>query len=211
MVGWDQLLAPAQDEGRFYGMAIGVVTNNVDPDNLGRVKVSFPWLSAKDSSHWARIASPMAGKGRGIFFIPEVDDEVLVGFEHGMMDKPYILGALWNGVDKPPEKKDKKVNRRTIKTSSGHVICLDDTKGKEKIEIIDKSADNSIIIDTAKNTITIAAKKDITIQASDGKLVLEGKGVEIKSSAAVKIEAKQAMDLKAGPKLNIKGQMVNIN
>jgi len=207
-----RLLTPPDQENRFYGVTVGIVTNNKDPDGLGRVKVRFPWLSDQDESHWARLLTPMAGKDRGLYFLPEVEDEVLVAFEHGMVDFPYILGALWNGQDKPPESNDDgQNNMRTIKSRSGHIIRLDDTDGQEKIEIIDKSAKNKIIISTKDNTITIAADADITIQASQGKLTLSGNGIEITSQAEIKIEAKQNMTLKAGPQLNIKGGMVNIN
>ena len=208
---WHQLMSPPEVSNRFYGLVVGTVSSNVDPDGLGRVKVTFPWLSDADTSHWARIAAPMAGKERGFFFLPEVGDEVLVAFEHGMMEFPYVLGALWNGADKPPEAKDEKTNRHTIKSTSGHVICLDDSDGKEKIEIIDKSGKNSIIIDTSGNTMTITADADITIQSANGKLVLSGNGVEISSQADIKIEASTSMGLKAGPELKIEGQMVKIN
>jgi uncharacterized protein involved in type VI secretion and phage assembly len=206
------LLATPSQSARFYGVTIGVVTNNQDPDNLGRVKVRFPWLSDESESTWARLLTPMAGKERGIYFLPEVDDEVLVAFEHGDMNFPYILGGLWNGKDLPPEtNSDGKNNQRIIRSRSGHTIRLDDTEGKEKIEIEDSSQKNQIIIDTADNTITIKADADIIIQAGSGKLVLSGNGIELKSQANIAIEASQNMDLKAGPQLNIKGSMVNIN
>jgi uncharacterized protein involved in type VI secretion and phage assembly len=205
------LVGPSNPEGRFYGVVVGVVTNNQDPDGLGRVKVRFPWLSDEDESHWARVATPMAGNQRGLYFLPEVDDEVLVAFQHGDIRFPYILGALWNGQDKPPESNDGANNRRTIKSRSGHIIRLDDTDGAEKIEIIDKAQKNSITINTAENTITIAADADITIRSASGKLILEGNGIEIKSQADVKVEASQGMELKASAQLNIKGSVVNIN
>ena len=209
---FDQLMAPVESDSRFYGVAFGIVTNNKDPDGLGRVKLKLPWMDDKAESDWARVATPMAGAGRGFFCLPEVDDEVLVAFEHGSPERPYVLGALWNGKDKPPEtNSDGKNNLRTIKSRSGHVIRLTDKDGDEKIEIIDKSAKNSIVISTKDNTITITADADVSIQAGKGKLKLSGNGVEITSKAAVKIEASQNMDLKAGPQLNIKGQMVNIN
>lgn len=211
MTFWNQLLAPDPAEQRFYGITIGQVTSNVDEEGLGRVKVTFPWLSDEDTSHWARVVTPMAGKERGIFFLPEVDDEVLVAFEHGMMAFPYILGGLWNGKDKPPEKKDDKINRRTIKSTSGHLICLDDTDGEEKIEIIDKSGKNSVIINSSENSITISAEANIIIQAADGKLTLSGKGVEIKSTADIELVADQKMNVKADSNLVIQGQKVKIN
>jgi uncharacterized protein involved in type VI secretion and phage assembly len=205
------LLTTPQQRNRFYGVTVGIVTNNQDPDGLGRVKVRFPWLSDENESHWARVSTPMAGKERGLYLLPEVDDEVLVAFEHGLAEFPYILGGLWNGQDKPPEEnRDGKNNKRTLKSRSGHLIRLDDTDGAEKIEIIDKN-ENSLVINTKENTITIAADADITIRSANGKLKLSGWGVEITSRAEIKIEASQTMDLKAGPQLNIKGSMVNIN
>jgi len=204
------LVGPSNPEGRFYGVAVGVVTNNQDPDGLGRVKVRFPWLSDEDESHWARVVTPMAGNQRGLYFLPEVDDEVLVAFQHGDIRFPYILGALWNGKDKPPESNNGANNLRTIKSRSGHIIRLDDTADAEKIEIIDKNK-NSIIVNTAKNTLTVAADADITIQSTKGKLILQGNGIEITSQAGVKVEASQGMELKAGSQFNIKGSVVNIN
>lgn len=205
------LLTPSP-ANRFYGVTIGVVTNNQDPEGLGRVKVRLPWLTDDDESHWARVVAPMAGNDRGLYALPEVDDEVLVAFEHGIVEFPYVLGALWNGKDKPPESNDDgKNNRRTIKSRSGHIVRLDDSDGAEKIEIVDKTGKNSITFDASANTITIRADQDIAIESSNGNLKLSGKGVEITSQGAVKVEASQAMDLKARGRMTIKGATVNIN
>ena len=197
---------------RMSGVVVGVVTNTQDPAGLGRVKVKFPWLSDSEESFWARVATPMAGKGRGFYFLPEVEDEVLLAFEHGDARFPYVLGALWNGQDKPPENNDKGENNiRSIKSRSGHVIRLDDTNGEEKIEILDKSGKNMIVFDTAKNTITMTSDKDITLSASKGTIKLDAQKIEIKSSADTKIEAGAGMDVKATGTMNVKGAMVNIN
>jgi uncharacterized protein involved in type VI secretion and phage assembly len=197
---------------RIHGVVVGVVTNNQDPDKLGRVKVKLPWLSDADESDWARIAAPMAGKDRGTYFLPEVDDEVLVAFEHGDARFAYVVGALWNGKDAPPAKnEDGKNNLRVIKSRSGHTIKLNDEQGKETIEIIGKGAKESIVIDTAKNTITITTDKDITLSASKGAIKLDAQRIEIKSSSAMKIESGAGMDVKASTTMNIKGAKVNIN
>jgi uncharacterized protein involved in type VI secretion and phage assembly len=199
-------------KARISGVVVGIVTNNQDPDGMGRVKVKFPWLSDEDESFWARLAAPMAGKERGFYFLPEVEDEVLVAFEHGDARFPYVIGALWNGKDAPPAKNDDgKNNIRVIKSRSGHVIRLTDEDGKEKIEIIDKSQKNSFVLDTAKNTITITTEKDIIFSASKGTIKLDGQKIEIKSSADTKIESGAGMDVKASAAMNIKGQAVNIN
>ena len=164
------VLAEAQSRetapNRHFGVAVGVVTNNQDPDGFARVKVKFPWLSDEDESHWARVATPMAGEDRGLYLLPEVDDEVLVAFEHGDVRFPIVVGALWNGKDRAPAANDDgKNNIRMLKSRSGHVIRLNDEDGKETIEVIDSSGKNSLIIDTAANKITITAEQDISLSA----------------------------------------------
>ncbi len=194
------------------GVVAGIVTNNQDPDGLGRVKLKFPWLSDDQESDWARVAAPMAGGGRGTFFLPEVDDEVLVAFEHADVGRPVVLGGLWNGVDKPPhDNADGDNNLRTIRSRSGHVITLDDTAGSEKIEIVDQAEKNRITIDSASDTITISADQDIVLSAPQGKITLESRELELKASASAKLESDQAIDVKAGAVLTLKGQTVNIN
>lgn len=209
---FEGILMRPDASGRFYGVTVGVVTNNQDPDNLGRVKLKFPWLNDQDESHWARVVTPMGGNGRGLYLLPEVDDEVLVAFDHGEIEFPYVLGALWNGKDAPPESNsDGKNNMRTLKSRSGHVVRLDDTDGSEKIEILDKSGKNSIVLSTKDNTITITADKDITIKSSSGKLMLSGNGVEIKSDAGVKIEASSDLEAKSSAQVTVKGSAINLN
>lgn len=206
------LVEEGRTKPKIYGGVIGTVTNNQDPDNLGRVKVQFPWLSDEDESNWARIVSPMAGKETGIFFLPEVGDEVFVVFQYGDINMPYVVGSLWNGVDVPPEtNSDGKNNIRIIKSRSGHIIKLDDTEGKEKIEIVDKTEKNMITIDAKDNKISLTTDKDIEIAAPNGKVTITAKDLEMKSSAATKIEASAGMDLKASGTMNVKGAMVNIN
>ena len=85
---------------RINGVVIGLVTDLSDPEGLGRIRVSFPWLGDNVQSNWARIAAPMAGGERGVFFQPEIGDEALVAFEQGEVRSPYILGFLWNGDDR---------------------------------------------------------------------------------------------------------------
>jgi phage baseplate assembly protein V len=207
----DMLADPGPD-ARITGVVTAVVTNVEDPEGLHRVKLRFPWLSDDEESFWARVATPMAGKDRGLYLLPEVDDEVLVAFEHGDPRFPYVVGSLWNKNAKPPAESTQKNDKRSLTSRSGHVIRLDDTEGAEKIEIVDKSEKNSVVISTSDNTITITADADITIKSADGKLVLEGKGgVEILSEADVKVEAKGEMTLKAGGQLTAKGSVINLN
>jgi uncharacterized protein involved in type VI secretion and phage assembly len=208
--------ALAGDEGRgplrIAGVVVAVVTNTKDPKNMGRVKVKFPWLSDNDESNWARVAAPMAGKGRGAYFPPEVHDEVLVAFEQGDVRFPYLLGALWNGKDEPPAANDDGKNDvRVIKSRSGHLIRLTDKDGEEKIEIIDMTGKNSIVFDSKAKTITVTSDQDITLSAPNGAIKLDAKTVEIKSSADAKVEAGQGLDVKAANEMNLKGATINLN
>ena len=209
-----------------HGVVIGIVTNNRDPDGLGRVKVKFPTLPGNEESHWARLVTLMAGSGRGIEFIPEVNDEVLVAFEHDDTHRPFILGSLWNGKDKPPEGSDKlvsstgKVEKRIIRSRSGHTITLDDTDGAEKISIVDKTGKNSIDINSKSNLLEIKAGSKIEVHTQDGhKIVLDSSGIVIEAAAAkdltlkgqnIKIEATMGLDMKANMDVKIEGNMTSV-
>lgn len=153
-------------------IVIGLVTDNTDPDGLARVKVKYPHLTEDHASHWVRLSAPMAGPGRGIEYLPEVDDEVLVAFEHGDIRRPYILGALWNGRDKPPLPNSEavqggKVVRRITKTRTGHQMDFDDGAGKIKVvtagnhclEMSDTREDVEVRI-TTKGGHTVTAADD---------------------------------------------------
>ena len=173
---------------RIPGVVIGIVKSVDDPEGLGRVQLTFPWMSeGEPESNWARIAAPMAGPERGLQFMPEVDDEVLVAFEQGEMRLPYILGYLWNGQDKPP-RDDPKL--RTVQTVSGHVLEFDDTDGSEKISLLWKGDKPSITLETdsiaiklSDNTFITMGSSDITIQFSSGNSIkLSSSGVKIEGT-----------------------------
>ena len=206
-----ELIDPRGDSApALPSVVVGVVTDNTDPEgNQGRVKVKFPWLTEDDQSWWARVASPMAGNGRGFFFLPEVDDEVLVSFEHGDPTRPYILGALWNGKDLPPKKNSEvisssKVNQRIIKTRAGHLITLDDTDGSELISIIDKTGKNLIKIESSSNKITIQADGDVAITAK-GKVAVDAKqDVDVQANGNASIKAQQNVDVQATGNATVK-------
>ncbi|MBO1351110.1 MAG: phage tail protein [Hormoscilla sp. GUM202] len=219
------LIAPVDGrEGRFYGVAVGVVTNIQDPEKLGRVKVKFPWLSEKDESRWARIVSPM-----GIYFFPKVEDEVLVIFEHGDMNFPYILGGLWNNEDKPPASGDYgEKTQRLLKSSSGHTIVLDNTEKGEKI-ILESSSGHTIVLDDTEKgeKIILESSSGQSIVLEDrengGKIVISdntGKNkIEIDSTnntmtIAVEnnliIEAKGKISMK-GNEIDMKGNEISMN
>lgn len=193
---------------KIYGVVTAIVTNTKDPDEKGRVKVKYGWMGeAKEiESDWARVVSLMAGNDRGMHFLPEVDDEVLVSFEHGNINYPYVVGALWNNKDKVIEKnKDGKNNIKMIKSRSGHTMTLDDTDGKEKFIIEDKSTKRSITFDAKEKTL------DILNDESDGKITIIAKGnVIVKSDSDVSIESKGDLSVKASGNLNFEGKNVTM-
>ncbi len=196
------------------GLAIALVTNNEDPEKRGRVKVKYPWLGDDIESFWAPVVAPMAGAGRGFFFLPEVNDEVLIGFEHGDFNFPYVVGALWNGVDKPPiddAVSAGKVQKRMLKTRAGHILVFDDTSGKESIKVIDKTGKNSITIDSSQNTITVEADGDVQV-TSKKKVGLKGMEVSIEGTQKVELKgAEISLSGTGGGKIKISGPTVEIN
>lgn len=179
--------------GLFYGVYPAVVTDVADPNKQGRVKVRLPWSpDAGNSSYeaWARIATMMAGNNRGTWFIPDKNDEVLVAFEGGHPCRPYVIGALWNGQDAPPEQMDGSGdnNLKTILSRQGVRITLDDTDGAVKLRletpggqsVVLSDADNSIVAEDGNgNTIKMAAQ-GITITAS-GTLEIDASMVTVNS------------------------------
>ena len=208
----------------IYGMVIAIVTDVKDPEKLGRVKVKFPWLADSYESYWARVVHAGAGKERGLMILPEVNDEVLVAFEHGDVRMPYVLGGLFNGIDKPfePDKlvdgSTGAVDRRYFRSRLGHLLSIDDTKDGGGIVIETAKAKNGIALDNAKNTIIVKSNGDIEIQArghvkvkADGQMSLEaGTSLELKAPQ-VAVKAKSQVDINGGALCKVKASMVKIN
>lgn len=136
---------------RYAGVVPGIVKNLDDPKGLAQIELQFNKIPDEARSAWARVAAPMAGRDRGAFFMPEIDDEVLVAFEDGDFDHPYVLGFLWNGVDTPPETT---TQNRIIKTPGGHQLRFEDTNGAKKV-ILTSHGGHQVEIDDSAQTITI--------------------------------------------------------
>lgn len=187
------------------GLVIGIVTDNQDPQGCGRVKVKYPWLSAEHASDWARVVVPGGGDQRGIEFLPEVNDEVLVGFEMGDIHYPYVLGGLWNGKDAPPDahvSSGGKIQKRIIRSRAGHMITLDDSDGGGGITIVDKQG-NKLELDSSSNALQITVQGDASLKAQ-GNLALEARGqVQIKGMGIT-------IDGGMGD-VTVKGTTINLN
>lgn len=201
--------AASAPESNSKMFTTALVTNNNDPEGLGRIKIQYPWSSNTNESYWARIVTIMSGNGFGGFFLPEVGDEVLVAFLNGDVDSPVILGSLWNQNNLPPESNsDGKNNIRVIKSRSGHEIRFDDNDdgSSQKLEI--KSSKGHLIIfdDTA-------GSEKITLQDSAGgsiELDAVANKITIKSTAEIAMEAPM-ITIQADSILTLKGGLVKVN
>ena len=181
---FDQL-DEAAERKRLYGVYPAKVTSVTDDDGQGRVKVQLPWAPDNGGggyNMWARLATLMAGKGRGTWFIPDVGDEVLVSFEAGDPRRPYVVGALWNGSDTPPEKMDGAGNnyKKSIVSRRDIRITLDDTDGQETLTL--KTPQQSIVINDGGRSIEIKDANGNTVK-------MDSSGVTVTASAQVKVQA----------------------
>ena len=208
------MMGPLESEveagGHAKGVAVALVRQNRDPEGMGRVRVSYPWHSEPRDSFWARIAVPMAGNDRGTYFLPEVNDEVLVAFDRGDLRFPYVIGALWNGQDAPPaNNNDGKNDVRVIRSRKGHKLTFDDgERGMVQLELndgkklridddgiaLDDNQGNSLLIETNSQAMTIAAQGRLTLRA-----------------ATITIEASGTLDIKSNATASISGTLVRIN
>ncbi len=152
---------------------IGVVTENNDPDGLSRIKVQFPWQKPSGgTTPWLRMMTPHAGSEKGFHFIPEVGEEVIVNFEGGNAERPFVMGALYHGTAKPESWKTDANDLKAIRTRSGHTIELDDTQDKEMIKIYDNEG-SIITFDTQAKSLFVQATENIEFSAKNIKIIAE--------------------------------------
>jgi phage protein D len=210
---------------RWPGAVIAIVTNADDPKKLGRVKVKFPWMTDEAESTWARLTGPGGSKKAGFLAIPNVNDEVLVVFEHGDFNRPIVLGGMWNGKDAIPKETEDAPARegplvRTWCSTKGHRITVYDNTD-DKIEIVTGKGHKIILDDKDKKiSLTTSGGIKMTLDDSGKKVSFESTGeLEVKSTTNMKITSGGNLDISATGQINIKangpaslkGAMVNIN
>lgn len=213
---YKQIRDTSERSNRVYDPVIGVVVDNKDPDKLARVKIKIPSLGMTETTWWAPLVSLGAGKDRGWFFLPEIDDEVLVMFESGEMNRPMVIGALWNGKDAPADKNDGANERRSIVSREGSKIVLDDDK--KEITIEDGTGLGKITIKEDKIIIE-ATQNDVCVQAPMGELNIVAKefkgeatqNFHIQANAAAKMSSDGKVTIKGGSMLKIHGATTSIN
>lgn len=184
-------------------ISTAIVTDNNDPDVVGRVKVQYPWSEDGSESYWARISTPMAGDNQGMYFLPEVGQEVLVAFVNNDVQYPIVIGSLWNQSELPPvDNGSDENNIRKIRSRSGHEIILDDSDGAEKITIQDSSG-SCLEFDTSNGHIQINSSMDVSISADANISIEATSGLELKAGASLSIES--------SGELSLSGSIVRIN
>lgn len=204
-----------QSQQRYYGKYRGFVTDNQDPDKLGRVKVTVPSVFSGEETFWALPCSPFGGLAeQGVFMVPEVGAQVWVEFEEGNKHQPIWVGVFWQPTEAiPAEAQKSPPTTRIIKTPSGHVLQFDDESGKEKLRLahpkgaeLNVDENGTVILTDAKGaTLTLDAQANsVTLEDANGNsLVMDSSGTLVKDGNGNQITM-------AAGQLTVKGTMITI-
>jgi phage baseplate assembly protein gpV len=205
---------------KIRGVRLAIVVDNKDGDgNPGyRVKVVLPWLNEQDTTYWMRIAVPMGGPDRGTYVLPEIGDQVLVVFEHGDINRPIMIGALWSSKQEPVEvNRTGKNNTKLIKSRCGHRIIFNDAEGAESITIVDSTRKNKIVLDSANNAVQIQSSGDIEVIAK-ANVILHANALKVGASEALQgkgasllAHSVKTFGLKASSGITVGGGNTTIN
>lgn len=181
---------PDGEARRYFGVFPAIVTDIVDPENLGRIQIKFPWLGADGDSvrAWATLLTPYADDDQGFEVLPAVDTQVVVAFEAGDLRRPYIIGSCWNGSEAMPEAPAAPNNKRLIKSRAGSLFEFDDTDGSAKVTVSMKSGHKLVLDDSAQ---------EVKLEHSNGCVI------KFDSSGNVTITALASMTLNAPSGLTV--------
>jgi len=200
-------------EKKINGVTVGTVINNIDLTGEARVQLILPWLPGYQP--WARLCVLMGGLARGTYFVPQIGDEVLVAFHHGDVREPFVLGALWNTLDRPPALlTTDPVTKRTIRTPLGHELTFDDalqsvTLSSNTMSSVTLSPEKAEI-STPLARVTVGKLGDVTIKAATV-LSLEAPVIQLKADAVLSAESAGAAKFTATGPCAIKGGPLAMN
>ncbi|MCA9541357.1 MAG: type IV secretion protein Rhs [Myxococcales bacterium] len=178
--------------GLWYGVYPATVIDIDDPEGQGRVKVALPWAADTGDARfaaWARLATFMAGADRGAWFIPDVDDEVLVAFVAGDPRWPMVIGAVWNGRDAPPESLASGNPIKSLTSRNGVKLTMDDTDGAEVLRL-ETPGGHTITLDDGGRSIRIETGSGDTV-------TLDTSGIKVQTAAKVSVNA-STVEISAG-------------
>lgn len=205
---------------RIYGVVTGTVINLADPLTLGRVQVQIPAIDSADLSPWARVATPMTGVLSGTYFIPSIGDEVLIAFEHGDVNAPYIIGSLWNAVHPPPFPSPL-IEERVIRTPLGNQVGFREVPPAITIT----TSDMTLAATGFPPGITLASNEMITLMCGTTRIDLTPVGINIHAAAinlvadgtitqiatASVVQATGTVGIQASGAVNVVAPLVTIN
>jgi len=184
-----------------------IVKDNNDPEKLGRIRVQFFWQEGNAISPWIRLVTPYAGAERGFYFIPELEDEVLIGFEGGDAERPYVMGSLYHGKHKPAAGfPDQNNSFKGIITKSNLKIQFDDDK---KITTIETPGGNTVVLSDDDKSILMQDQNQNKVELGSGGVSIDSvKDIIIKSKGKIVVDATSGMELTSKASLKVKGLSV---
>jgi phage baseplate assembly protein gpV len=225
----EELLDSVTQDGskQYYGVTVGRVINMLDPLAIGRLQVQLPFIDSLDLAPWARVCVPMAGMLSGAYYIPNIGDEVLVAFEHGDPKAPYILGSLWNAIERPPLPSPVP-QIRTTRTLTGNQIVFTEAPPTVTIQNgptspipipsppIPSGPYQTILLNPAgcmvqALTVQMISTGSVTITVGGNIVSITPAGVSITSTGTLTLSAAGAIDITSGGVVNIQGSLVKIN
>lgn len=176
-----------------FGLYCGVVTDNEDPESRGRVKLQLPWIADDFETQWAAVAQIYAGDGFGAYWIPELEDQVLVAFLAGELRRPIVVGSLYSEGETPHAARGGGSDPKYFRTKGGHMLMMEDGSGR-KIQLVDCTGKNKVLIDSEAGSVTVEAQGDVVVKGganisveATGNLTLKGAAIKIEASGAVTV------------------------